>query len=84
VKVNRWLRTMSRCLLALMTGILVVVPSHYEIEFVRSFYSNSPAFCMLFLIAVVALVIITVWLARPWPNENQQEKPQAFSKRGTL
>jgi len=85
VKLNRWVGELCGRLLFMMLVILVLVPSHYEIAFVKYLYHDNPALLVLTLVTFITLVIGTIWLIPRRRAENEQQRVEAFpEKKGML
>jgi hypothetical protein len=78
---SRWLWKICEVLTGVVLAAFVIVPSHYELEFVKGFYTGNPLLCVLWLVFGAALVIATIIHAI---QERQKKKAKAASVRASF
>jgi len=73
---SRWLWNICEVLAGIAVTAFVIVPSHYEIEFVKGFYAGNPLLCVLWVVFVTAFLIAAIIHAI---KERQEKKAKAAS-----
>jgi len=78
---NRWLWKIGEILAAVMVAAFLIVPSHYEVKFVKGFYAGNPLLCILWLAFVGMFFIAAIIHA---VQERQKKKAKTASVRASF
>lgn len=85
MKVNRWLVKTLQWLLVAVIFVFVLVPSHFEAEFVKYLYGVSPVLCYFVVAPFVGLAVVGLWLwARDLFTGKKRQKSELLGRPDTL